>query len=659
MTDREIELEQEHVTGLYARVDALRERALAGSEDADAAAVRRAEVERLAAVEHGLCFGRLDMADGRRVHIGRMGLFEGDEALLVDWRAPVAKPFYTATAAVPEGVRRRRHITTRGREVVALDDELLGSGGDGDVLVGEAALLAAVTAERTGRMPDVVMTLRAEQDRIIRDENRGVLVVQGGPGTGKTAVALHRVAYLLYRHQHLRGRGVLVVGPSRVFLEYIGQVLPGLGENSVVTSTVVGLRPDLVVDRVDPPEVAEAKGRIGMAARLAAAVRERVVVPDHAVAVEFEGQVLEVTPAEWEAAVGKGKASGLPHNQGRLVFEREVVEVLAGRLVEGMEGVVLDDGGEALDGGDADGRLSAADLRGLAAAGVVVGEDLGPRALLDEVDRGLLRDSLLADGGLREVLEGVWPVLSAAEVVGGGGAWSGDSGSEASWSAADVALVDEVEALIGGGRVVFGHVVVDEAQELSAMEWRMVMRRCPSRFMTVVGDLEQTGSVSGASSWGEVLGPFVGKRFEVAGLSVNYRTPVEVMEVAGAVLAAHREGVVVPRSVRVGGEVPWRVLVERGEVVGWVGRFDGAVVASDGVVEELCRGLPGRVVLTAREAKGLEFDSVLVVDPVGILGGRTGVSDLYVAMTRAVRRLGVVCVGEVPGELMGMVEFGG
>ncbi|MET1075862.1 MAG: ATP-binding domain-containing protein, partial [Umezawaea sp.] len=338
---------------------------------------------------------------------------------------------------------------------------------------------------------------------------------------------------------------------------------------------------------------------------------------------------------------------GLPHNPARLVFERDVVDVLARRLVAGMESLVLDGSGAALDGGDAEGRLSAADVRGLEAAGVVVGTgDLGPRELLDEVDRSALRDALLADAGVREVLDGVWPVLSAEEVVGGSG-----------WSAADVPLLDEAEALIGGARAVFGHVVVDEAQELSAMEWRMVVRRCPSRFMTVVGDLAQTGNVGGASSWREVLEPFVGERFEVAGLSVNYRTPAEVMEVAAS---AHRPGVVVPRSARAGGEVPWRVLVTRAELAGAVDRLAGegntGVIASAGVVEELSRSLPDRVVLTPRDAKGLEFDSVLVVDPAGILAAPLGANDLYVAMTRTTRRLVVLCVGSVPAELAGLPE---
>jgi DNA helicase IV len=207
----ELGVEQEYLNNLYARVDTLRDEAVAAlARDDDTAPVWRAEIARLDAVTDGLCFGRLDLLDGRRLYVGRIGLFreDDDEPLLVDWRAPAARPFYTATSAAPDGVVRRRRITTRGRTVTALDDELVdlsaadqgttdGSPRGTMVLVGEAALLAAVTAERSGRMRDIVTTLQAEQDRIVRDDHHGVLVVQGGPGTGKTAVALHRVAYIL------------------------------------------------------------------------------------------------------------------------------------------------------------------------------------------------------------------------------------------------------------------------------------------------------------------------------------------------------------------------------------------------------------------------------------------------------------------------------
>jgi hypothetical protein len=672
LTSSEIDIEQGYVTGLYAHLDAMHDDAAARlaaartGGDRDATAVWQAECDRLGAVEDGLCFGRLDMHDGRRVYVGRLGLFlDGDaEPLLVDWRAPAAEAFYTATASDPRGVRRRRRITTRNRTVVALDDELLDEAHAGaDGLVGEAALLAAVTSGRTGRMRDVVATLRAEQDRIVRDGHGGVLVVQGGPGTGKTAVALHRVAYLLYTRQHLRTRGVLVVGPSRIFLDYIGQVLPGLGENSVVRATVADLYPGVEAGRVDPPDTAAGKGAAVMAERLAAAVRNHVRIPEEPVEVEFEQQVLRLDPAACRAAVRLARRTGLPHNQARLVFQREIVAMLARRLVESMEAVVRTEDGEALDGGSADGRLSAADLKALAAAGVVVGdEDTGPRELLDEGDRAGLRAALLADAGVAAVLDELWPPLTPEQVLERSSA--GDD-----WSAADVPLLDEAAALLDGseGRATFGHVVVDEAQELSEMAWRMVMRRCPTRSMTVVGDLAQTGSAAGTSSWDEVLRPHVADRWRLAELTVNYRTPAEIMAATADLLAAHHPGLRPPDSVRSTGEAPWRLGTSERELPDVLAELaathtDGqlGVIAPEPRIGRLAAvlslgpvpDLTGRVVLlTPGQAKGLEFDSVLIADPAAILRAPLGHNDLYVAMTRATHRLGIVHPGPPPVEL--------
>ncbi|MET8851864.1 UvrD-helicase domain-containing protein [Amycolatopsis sp. NPDC004625] len=651
----ELAAEQDHLNVLYARLDALREETAAALARGHAPEVWQAEAARLAAVEDGLCFGRLDLTGGRRLHIGRLGLFtDDDEPLLVDWRAPAARPFYTATAAEPGEVVRRRRITTRGRTVVALDDELLDPDGPHDGLVGEAALLAAVTAERTGRMRDVVTTLQAEQDRIVRDDARGVLVVQGGPGTGKTAVALHRVAYLLYTHAHLRERGVLVLGPSRVFLDYIGQVLPGLGEHRVVTATVSGLVPGVPVTRTDTAAEAARKGRAEMASRLAERVRATVRVPGEAVDVEFEQQALRLDPAALRRAVRTARETGLPHNQARHVFHREVVATLTGDLAGRMESVVFTETGEALDGGSPDGRLDEAGLRALAAAGVVLGpeDDGAPHTLLDEADREALRTALLADPGIRDVLDELWPPLTPAEVV------------EGPWSAADIPLLDEAAALIGASVPVFGHVVADEAQELSEMDWRMLLRRCPSRSMTVVGDLAQTGSAAGATSWDRVPRPH-----RIAELTVGYRTPREIMDAAAAVLAVHHPAVRPPTSVRASGERPWRLAAA--DVPGVLAELAGAHTGGKLAIiapaaGELAAALSLRrppdpvddvVLLTPAEAKGLEFDSVVIADPAAVLAaGPHGPRDLYVAMTRATRSLGVVHPGPVPRELLLLAE---
>ncbi|WP_191253320.1 HelD family protein [Amycolatopsis oliviviridis] len=683
VTITEIDVEQEYLAVLYARVDALREQAATrlaavrrAGEDYAAIATWQAEVTRLDGVEQGLCFGRLDLRDGHRVYVGRLGLFRDtdDEPLMVDWRAPVAQPFYAATATEPHGVRRRRRIITRGRRVVGLDDELLDPdhAADGS-LVGDGALLAAVTADRTGRMRDIVTTLQAEQDRIIRSEHQGVLVVQGGPGTGKTAVALHRVAYLLYTHLHLRARGVLVVGPSRLFLDYIGQVLPGLGENTVVTATIADLCPGIEVSRVDPPKTAGLKGRADMAERLRAAVRARVRIPDEPMDIEFEQQALRLEPETCRRAVRRARQTGLPHNQARLVFAREIVDALAQGLIEDLETVVLTDTGEALDGGSPDGRLSEADLRALAAAGVVIGQDDhdGPRNLLDETDKARLKGSLLADAGVQDVLDDLWPLLTPQHAVS-----DVVDGPDAGWSVADIPLLDEAAALIGqgGSPATFGHVVVDEAQELSAMAWRMLMRRCPSRSMTVLGDLAQTGNPAGASSWERVLRPHLDDRWRLAQLTVNYRTPAEIMAATADLLAAHHPGLRPPRSVRSTGRPPWRLRTTPAELPKVVadlvathteGRL--AIVAPGKRLGRLAAelslatmpDLTDKVVLLAPlQAKGLEFDSVLIIDPAAILDAAPlGHNDLYVAMTRATHRLGIVHPGPPPDELSAIPEL--
>jgi hypothetical protein len=659
--DHEISVEQANLNALYARVDALRGEAAAtrdASTDRDAVAFWQAEVARLESVADGLCFGRLDMRDGGRLYVGRLGLFrdEDDEPLLVDWRAPAARPFYTATMAVPQGVRRRRRITTRGRVVVALEDEPLDrDAADGDTLVGQGALLAALAADRTGRMGEVVTTLQTEQDRIVRDEFPGVLVVQGGPGTGKTAVALHRLAYLLYTRAHLRTRGVLVVGPSQIFLDYIGQVLPGLGEHAVVPATLADLVADQRLDP-EPPETAAAKGGADMAGRIATAVRSRVRVPDEPVEVEFEQQVLRLEPRECRRAVEAAANTGLPHNHARLVFQDRIVDVLTRCLVDRMENVVFTETGEAIDGGSADGRLSAADLRALEAAGVVVGHDDGPRSLLDETDRARLRDSLLADTDVLHALDELWPQLTPQEVV---------ADLFDTRGSADVPLLDEAAAVIGTApAVAYGHVVVDEAQELSPMAWRMVMRRCPTRSMTIVGDLAQTSAPAGASSWDRVLRPYVGDHWRLAELTINYRTPAEIM----AATAGLHPDLRPPRSVRTAGEQPWRCrtdLADLPHVVAEIvaGHTGGqlAIITPPPHLARLSRTTRPDitdpvVVLTPGEAKGLEFDSVIVVDPATILAAPRGHNDLYVAMTRATRRLVIVHPGPPPAELSRVEE---
>ncbi|MFB9239911.1 HelD family protein [Plantactinospora siamensis] len=758
----EIAHEQTYVSNLYDRLDDLRDQAeqrrsgvlrqtggtqQERSQRDSTVAMYTDQVERLNAVENGLCFGRLDPDDGPSRYIGRIGIFAPDvdhEPLLVDWRAPAARPFYLATAAAPTGIRRRRHIRTRFRTVTGVDDEVLdlsaGAPGPASDLTGEASLLAAVTASRTGRMGDIVQTIQAEQDRVIRADLGGVLVVQGGPGTGKTAVALHRAAYLLYTYrQQLSTRGVLIVGPNTTFLRYISHVLPSLAETGVLLATLGDLFPGVRATAAEPAEVAEVKGRAVLADVLAAAVRDRQRVPDRPMAIPVDEDVtLELTGSTVEAARERVRRAGRPHNLAREQFEVEIVHALAAQLAERIGTDPYAD--DPLGGNDAP----------------------GDPQLLGEADLAEIRRELRANPAVRAALDELWPVLTAQQLLGGlfGSAEALDSAASAlpagdralllrsaapqEWTPADVPLLDEAAELLGeddrarraaqererrrriayaegaleiakgsesyefedqeseilaatdlidadrladrhtGGEWLstaqraaadrqwaFGHVIVDEAQELSAMAWRLLMRRCPSRSMTVVGDVAQTGALAGAASWAAVLEPYVADRWRQAELTVSYRTPREIMAVAAKVLADIDPALEPPRAVRDAGVEPWDRLVPdpaelpdrlieqvRAEVAAiGDGRLGVIVPAADldrlaaavaAAVPDVAVGndpdLVRRVVvLTVPQAKGLEFDSVLVTDPDGVVSeSRRGLSDLYVALTRATQRLGVL-----------------
>ncbi|MFJ1824891.1 HelD family protein [Streptomyces sp. NPDC087532] len=763
---------------LHARVEALR--AFAGQQltgvlretggtrqgrlEREAAAARYAgQVARYDAAENGLCFGRLDLRDGERHYIGRIGLpaeSADEDPLLLDWRAPAARAFYVATPAAPHGVRRRRHLTTRGRRVVRLDDEVLDLDGVPDSeLTGEAALLASLDAGRTGRMHDIVATLQAEQDAIIRSDHRGVLVVQGGPGTGKTAVALHRAAYLLYTHQQLASRGVLVVGPNPTFIGYIGQVLPGLGENSVLLSTVGELYPGVRADRSEEPETAELKGRAEMAAVIAAAVRDRQVPAGTTLEVEFDGDVVRLGHEECLRAADTARATRLPHNLAAPVFRREVVTELARRSVAATRALadrLEADVAEVLAEAGLD-RAVRADLDAL--PGLLDDDSAAARERTEAQDIADARRLLATDADVRAALDALWPPLTPQQLLTElygqparlASATTGLTDEErgllfrapddGGWSAADVPLLDEAAELLGrdnraaeaaaaqeraeglayaqgvldlaaadgedeedGGPAglvdaqtlaerheerttrtvaeraladrswVFGHIIVDEAQELSQMAWRLLMRRCPTRSMTLVGDVAQTGDEAGASSWASALAPHVGDRWRQASLTVNYRTPAEIMASTTDVLAALGPGLEPPRSVRETGVAPWRLrtddtvrtladLAAKEAAALDEGRL--AVIVPDARRDELgsavAQSVPGAaygeepdlenrvVVLGVRQAKGLEFDVVLLADPAAVLDRSVrGLNDLYVALTRATRRLGIIHEGPAP-----------
>ncbi|MDV6013230.1 UvrD-helicase domain-containing protein [Haloechinothrix sp. LS1_15] len=755
--------EQRYVAKLYRKLDEERQKASreldraltrAGStpwertERDVSATMYRERLAQLDGVEAGLCFGRLDNTDGETIHIGRIGLLDEDgdyEPLLVDWRAPVARPFYLATAASPQGVRRRRHLRLRLRNVVDIDDEILDldaedSGRDLG-LAGEAALLAALNRQRGEHMRDIVDTTQAEQDRIIRAPAAGVLVVQGGPGTGKTAVALHRVAYLLYEHREsLSSRGVLVLGPNTTFLHYIGQVLPSLGETGVLLATMGDLFPGIRVRSADSREGGEIKGRTAMVDVLAAAVASRQRVPDEPLTVHSERDTLVVDPETVAAARAKARASGKPHNLARRVFRETLLAMLAEQAAHGLATEILD---------------------GVPDIGYTDDEDPDTE-LLDRQDVADIRDELAREEAVQRVLDWLWPEYTPQQLLGelltdredlARAAGEDLSATEIdvivrsksiAWTPADVPLLDELAELLGEDdserraraehaereerayaegvlhvleqddeladeerlRVAdildaellaerererseltaaqraaadrswtFGHVVIDEAQELSAMDWRLIMRRCPNRSMTVVGDVAQTSASAGASSWAEVLEPYVATRWRLAELTVNYRTPAEIAEVAATVLARFAPAMSRPLPVRHAGNEPWQVELA-GEPV--ESRLPDLVAAElsmmrEGTLGVLCprqrqpelssglsRGMPGtqdgadRVsLLTVEQAKGLEFDEVVVVAPDEIaVESERGLNDLYVALTRATQRLGVVHPGTAGGGVL-------
>ncbi|HWS57094.1 MAG TPA: AAA family ATPase, partial [Actinotalea sp.] len=354
--------EQERLDQVYGRLDALRAQTAerladvrrsgpSGSpqnrSERDAfATLYEDRLAQLEAVEDRLVFGRLYLRDDDTRYVGRIGMSDVDHVpLLTDWRAPAARPFYQATAAQPGDVVRRRHLVTRARRVTGVEDEVLDlERFDAEALpelAGEGALLAALAAHRTGRMSDIVATIQAEQDAIIRDELAGVLVVQGGPGTGKTAVALHRAAFLLYAHREkLERSGVLLVGPSRVFLRYIEQVLPSLGETGVVASTIGDLVPGVRATATEPDHVAQVKGRLVMARVIARAVRSRQRVPAGPQELWVGSHRLVLLPDDVREAQAKARRASSTHNQARVTFVRAMLARLARQYAEVLGGSV-------------------------------------------------------------------------------------------------------------------------------------------------------------------------------------------------------------------------------------------------------------------------------------------------------------------------------
>lgn len=743
MVSAELSRERAYVAALYARLDALRDGAQRELEavrrtnqggthqnrsERDAfARVYEDRVSQLTEIDERLAFGRLELiepdpedqtADGFR-YIGRIGLRDAEQRpLLLDWRVPQARAFYQATAATPLGIRARRHLQSKGREIVGVDDEIFDRAmleGDASHLQGEAALLAALTTQRTGRMGDIVATIQAEQDRIIRSELRGVLVVQGGPGTGKTAVALHRAAYLLYSHrERLASSGVLIVGPSRSFLQYIESVLPSLGETGVVLASVGQLFPGVDTALDDAPATAQLKGSLEMVGLISRAVRSRQVVPAQAQVVDVNGERLSVEPELIRHAMQRAWEMNKPHNLARATFNKVALASLGRALAE-----QLRDHGNTVD--EEDQRYLRDDLRNSYDVKVMLNTawlPLTPQKLLHDLyarprwlesltpgwsapQRALLRRERDAAFTVSDV-----PLLDEAAELLGEVVTRNDSarkeaqrqrkrdienaeqaihnmGVEGMISAESLASgfdpiaerASTAELAASDRTWTYGHVVVDEAQELSPMQWRLLQRRGPQRSFTIVGDVAQASAAAGAITWDDALGSFGAENWRLEELTVNYRTPAQIASAAETMALAHGLTITRSRSVR---ESEWPVQKHRtADVLGTLAAVlvadrainaNGtiAVIASASIVDELFasselgdsagRGAAGLgrpiAFMTPSEVKGLEFDTAIVVEPAQIVDEiERGASALYVAMTRPTQRLYLVGERELPAGL--------
>lgn len=688
------------------------------------------QAARLEGVEERLVFGQITPLEGEKLYIGRVGLQDRNhQQVLMDWRAKAATPFYQATARHPLGMASRRHIGLHRRKVISLEDEAFNishARKEGIELQGEGALLAALQAERSGRMGDIVATIQGEQDRIIRAKTSQILVIQGGPGTGKTAVALHRAAFLLYEQsERLAKSGVLIVGPSPAFLRYIEQVLPALGETGVVSTTISTLLPAVRAQATEHPKIAALKGDLRWVKLIKQAVRSLQRVPDCPQTISVGATKLLLAPQTVREAIKHARLSAKPHNQAREIFVTQVLDALTDQYL------------------DIENRREREQLASAAsAAGLeeieTVRDDLSERAFV--------REEIRANINARRAINLCWMPYSAQNLLRRLYAYPAFLArfakeftlaeqeilyrpKTADFTPADVPLLDELAELLGevpsansssstkaarqvhekelsraqaaieaqglGDGIVsatmlasragesveqialserayrdrswtYGHVVVDEAQELSPMDWRCLLRRCPSRSFTVVGDLAQR-IWGGKTGWKELLGPAASALEEEAYLTVCYRTPKEIMDLAESVSAAagrpspypvqavrNDPGCLVTRQVAaIDSPVLENVIKE--EIVyldNQLGKGRGRIALICGKndfagLRDICSQLPFRVgidpiservcLLDAVTSKGLEFDSVILLEPAHI--GKQSVGNLFVAMTRPTRHL--------------------
>jgi DNA helicase IV len=669
LRDPEVAAEQAYLDGALVSLAAMRRRAeglladlvAAGNPDLDYVAALSRRLALLADSPRPLLFGRIDEEDGPTWHIGRRHVEdERSDPVVVDWRAPVAMPFYRASTKDPRGLQRRRQIMVDRGAVVAVADDLFGRD-DGDPgstrLRGGDALLAELERARTGEMLDIVATIQAEQDEIIRAPLELLLTVQGGPGTGKTAVGLHRAAFLLYNHPGLSRDGVLVLGPSRAFLRYIAQVLPSLGEEAVVQTTITDLAPKAKVRLTEPMAVRTLKGdpRMALLLRRALDGRRRRLSEDVTLRVRFARATLAADRVN--EVVDAITARPAPYAAGR--------HALRGRLVS-----------EARRAFRASARLGADEpwFEGE----LTRTEEFG--ALLDTLwpsvsPASLVRDLLSSAGQLGAAGAGVFSDEELSLLIRPREARV----STTKWSVDDLALLDEAAFLTGGRTRSYGHIVVDEAQDLTPMQFRMVARRAPSGSVTVLGDLAQATGPWTYPDWDAVRAHLPdASPVDHDELTLGYRAPGRVLDFASVLLPHAAPGIAPTSSIRPGRSdpavrqvppeaLPAAAMEEAGGLAGSHALV--ALIAPDELVAPLAAlgrrrddvGLLERdglsrpvTIVPAPAAKGLEFDAVVVVEPAAIAGDDArGLRLLYVAMTRPIQHLSVLHARPLPTALRG------
>jgi DNA helicase IV len=646
MSHPELQTEQAYVDHAYEQLERMRA-VVAGAGDRVDGEVAQAAMGAWAAkrlrtfedAEQGLCFGRLDFEETvRRLYVGRRWVHDEERRqLVVNWQAPAARPFYTATPQDPHGVTLRRRFRTAGRQLVDISDESL----DGSIVDGAAVgdfLLEELERGRERHMRDIVATIQTDQYRLITADPAPPLVIQGGPGTGKTAVGLHRASFLLYSYRDtLARRGVLVVGPNRTFMEYVSHVLPALGESAVEQRAVGELVDGITATVRDPQPVAELKSDLRLVEVIRRAGELRLRSEPTELVARLEGSFISVR-------------------------EREVRELLAAARDElGLTAAARE-------------RFRMSLLRSFYEA---YGETLGAFAIrnFDEVEQ-----ALRSRGYLDRVLKAAWPpvapdrlvkrLLTSKSALAEAAEGILDPTEQRllqrrrdAWSDGDVALLDEARSLLDAAPHVYGHVIVDEAQDLTPMQLRMIARRSRDGSLTILGDVAQATGAVQYRRWDEIL-PHLprGGDAKVEELRHAYRVPREIMELALPLLDTIAPDVAPPISYRTGAAPPTirrvneeHLLTEAFHEAALLGARGGllAVVAPDELVAEAPAGdlWDGIPLLAPREAKGLEFDHVVVVEPALIAAHEQGLRELYVALTRPTKTLVVVHARELPAAL--------